>query len=301
MLYLVLNTCNWLQAWTTGRGCSTLEKSCLFPGLNSISLPSPVLRSVSNSLHIPSQPTQIRSLVQGVGLFPRHSRFGFPSPALSSTAMFTMLTPCMSSKLLLLPQASDQTHINTLVKRFPVSSPAVAHILPPSVVAPLILYSKSLSMGLLQHTGFLEHIFFLSLNFYDFHLCSTSSTQSQNYTLWILTMFRIFHLRGHKCQFPSLSLVFSIARPALSTVSDLTRPFYFPSRCQSPLGFSSVVDHLKSQSWILQICPANQHCSKAPICGLCSCCRSGGLSWEKDYTVTWSWVQTPGFQPLPGL
>ena len=94
-------------------------------------------------------------------------------------------------------------------------------------------------------------------------------------------MFRIFHLRGHKCQFPSLSLAFSPARPALSTVSDLTRPFYFPSRCQSPLGFSSVVDHLKSQSWILQICPANQHHSKAPICGLCSYCRSGGLSWGK--------------------
>ena len=173
---------------------------------------------------------------------------------------------------------------------FPVSSPAVAHTLPPSVVAPLILYSKSLSMGLLQHTGFLKHIFFLSLNSYDFHLRSTSSTQSQNYTLWILTMFRIFHLRGHKCQFPSLSLAFSPARPALSTVSDLTRPFYFPSRCQSPLGFSSVVDHLKSQSWILQICPANQHHSKAPICGLCSYCRSGGLSWGKDYTATWSWV-----------
>lgn len=159
MLYVVLNTYKWLQAWTTDHGCSTLEKSCLFSGLNSISLPSPVLGSVSNSLHIPSQPTQIRSLVQGVGLFPRHSHFGFPSPVLSSTAMFAMLTPCMSSKLLLLRQASDQTHINTPVKRFPVSSPAVAHTLPPSVVAPLILYSKSLSMGLLQHTGFLKHYF----------------------------------------------------------------------------------------------------------------------------------------------
>lgn len=82
------------------------------------------------------------------GLFHRHSHFGLPSAASSSRAVFAMLTACMSSKLLLLPQASDQTHTNTLVKHFPVSSPAVAHTLPPSVGAPLILQSKALSMGL---------------------------------------------------------------------------------------------------------------------------------------------------------
>ena len=124
---------------------------------------------------MPSQPTQMRSLDGGVGLFHRHCHFGFPSAALSNTAVFAMLTPGMSSELLLLPQASDHTHTNTLVKHFPVSPPAVAHTLPPSTGAPLILQSKALSMGLLQHTEFLEHTFFLSLNFYDFHLHSTSS------------------------------------------------------------------------------------------------------------------------------
>lgn len=55
-----------------------------------------------------------------------------------------------------------------------------------------------------------------------------------------------------KTQTPvSLTLTFSPATSALSPISDLTRPFYFPSRCQPPLGFSSVVDRLKSQSWFL--------------------------------------------------
>lgn len=55
-----------------------------------------------------------------------------------------------------------------------------------------------------------------------------------------------------KTQTPvSLTLTFSPATSALSPISDLTRPFCFPSRCQPPLGFSSVVDRLKSQSWFL--------------------------------------------------
>ena len=80
----------------------------------------------------------MRSLDGGVGLFHRHSHFGFPSAALSNTAMFAMLTPGMSSKPLLLPQASDQTHTNTLVKHFPS----------------LLQQSLTLSLPLLEHLLF---------------------------------------------------------------------------------------------------------------------------------------------------
>lgn len=153
-------------------------------------------------------------------------------------------------------------------------------------------------MGLLQHTEFLEHTFFLSLNFYDFHLHSTSSInpRTTHFGSWQCSGY--FHLRRHKRQFPSLSLTFSPARSALSTRSDLPRTSYFPSRCQSPLGLSSVADHLKSQPWIL--CtptrpsdlsgkPAPPHSSRLRPLLLLPARR---LSWERDCPATWPRVQT---------
>lgn len=47
----------------------SLQKPGLFPGLNSISLLSPVPGSVPRVLHLPHHHTHIKSLYPGVGLF----------------------------------------------------------------------------------------------------------------------------------------------------------------------------------------------------------------------------------------